>query len=398
MEHRSIFTLLIERLQEPRKFIQVLLGPRQVGKTTLALQVAKAIKKPSHYVSADLATLQNIAWIEQQWEVARNKVEPGQGALLIIDEVQKIPHWSDTIKALWDQDTRNQTDLSVLILGSSPWLMQKGLTESLAGRFENIPITHWSFGEMHTHFGWTLDHYLYFGGYPGAASLADENDSSRWGHYINESLIETTISRDILLMTQVNKPALLRRLFQLGCNYSGQILSYSKMLGELQETGNTTTLAHYLDLLSGAGLISGLQKFSKQRVRQKGSSPKFSVFNTALMSALSGKTFKQAREDRIFWGRLVESAVGAHLLNSIRGTQIDLFYWREGDREVDFVLQQGTALTAIEVKSGKESMNRTGIDIFVNKFNPSRVLLIGDQGIPVEKFFSTPLSNFMFQV
>ncbi len=395
MKKRPIFAQLAKRLQEPRQFIQVLLGPRQVGKTTLALQVAEAIQKPSHYASADLATLQNVAWIQQQWEVARNKVESPLGALLIIDEVQKIPHWSDVIKALWDQDTRQKTNLSVMILGSSPWLMQKGLSESLAGRFETIPVTHWSFGEVRDHFGWSVEKYLYFGGYPGAAPLADEEEPSRWSYYVNESLIETTISRDILLMTQVNKPALLRRLFQLGCLYSGQILSYSKMLGELQESGNTTTLAHYLDLLSGAGLLGGIQKFAKQSVRQKASSPKFSVYNTALMTAQSGKTFKQAREDRVFWGRLVESAVGAYLLNSIRGTQIELFYWREGDKEVDFVLQRGNAITAIEVKSGEEFFNRTGIDIFVSKFKPDRVLLIGPQGISLEKFFSTPLSNFI---
>jgi predicted AAA+ superfamily ATPase len=393
MKARPIFAQLVRRFQESRKFIQVLLGPRQVGKTTLALQVAEEIKKPSHYISADLATLQNVAWIQQQWEVARNMVET-KGVLLIIDEVQKIAHWSDAIKALWDQDTRNGIDLSVMILGSSPWLMQKGLSESLAGRFETIPITHWSFGEMHEHFGWTLEKYLYFGGYPGAAQLADEDDPSRWGNYINESLIETTISRDILLMTQVNKPVLLRRLFQLGCNYSGQILSYSKMIGELQEAGNTTTLAHYLDLLSGAGLLGGIQKFANQQVRQKASSPKFSVYNTALMSAQSGKTFKQAREDSIFWGRLVESAVGAYLLNSIRGTQIELFYWREGDKEVDFVLRNGNFIAAIEVKSGRESIIRTGIDAFITKFKPGRVILVGDQGISIEKFFLTPLSNF----
>ncbi len=348
LKKRPIFGELVGRLQEPRKFIQVLLGPRQVGKTTLALQVSKTLHKPSHYISADLATLQNVAWIQQQWEVARSLVKPNHGALLIIDEVQKIPHWSDAIKALWDQDSRNQVDLSVMILGSSPWLMQKGLSESLAGRFEIIPITHWPFREMHDHFGWSLNKYLYFGGYPGAATLADEEDPSRWANYINESLIETTISRDILLMTQVNKPALLRRLFQLGCNYSGQILSYSKMLGELQDAGNTTTLAHYLDLLSGAGLLSGIQKFSNQHVRQKASSPKFSVFNTALMSAQSGKTFIQAREDRAYWGRLVESAVGAYLLNATRGTQIEVFYWREGDMEVDFVLREGNSITAMK--------------------------------------------------
>lgn len=386
MKKRPVFKQLISRLKEPRRLIQVLLGPRQVGKTTLAMQAIKEAGKPYHYVSADLATLQNLSWIQQQWEVARQMIEPGKGALFVIDEVQKIPDWSEVVKFLWDQDTREGTQLSVLMLGSSPWLMQKGLSESLAGRFEIIPITHWSFNEMQEIFGWSLNQYLYFGGYPGAAPFADENDPSRWVNYINESLIETTLSRDILLMTQVQKPALLRRLFQLGCLYSGQILSYSKMLGELQDAGNTTTLAHYLDLLSGAGLISGLQKFAGQAIRQKGSSPKFCVYNTALMSAQSAKTFKQAISDSVFWGRLVESAVGAHLLNAIRGTQIELFYWREKDQEVDFVLRNGKSLIAIEVKSNHEMLKQTGIDSFSKQFKPDRLLLVGEQGIPLEKF------------
>lgn len=395
MKRRTIFPELLKRLQEPRKFIQALLGPRQVGKTTLALQVAKSIKKPTHYISADLATLENLSWLRQQWEVARKKCKSTQGALLIIDEVQKIPDWSDVIKSLWDEDTRSKTKLSVMILGSSPWLMQQGLSDSLTGRFESIPITHWSLQEMHHHFGWTLDEYLYFGGYPGAAPLANIRDPSRWANYINEALIETTLSRDILLMTQVNKPALLRRLFQLGCNYSGQILSYSKMLGELQDAGNTTTLAHYLDLLSGAGLVCGMQKFAKQKIRQKRSSPKFCVYNTALMSAQSGKTFKEARQDHAFWGRLVESSVGAYILNSIRGTQIEAFYWREGDKEVDFVLRKGDSLTAIEIKTNNESIHKSGIDSFVSQFDPSQVLLVGPTGIPLEEFLSSPISDFL---
>ncbi|MFI5334672.1 MAG: ATP-binding protein, partial [Chlamydiales bacterium] len=195
MRKRPVFQILSKRVQEPRRLIQVLVGPRQVGKTTLALQAAKAARKPSHYASADLATLQSLSWLEQQWEVARSKIDSRKGALFIIDEVQKIPNWSDTIKSLWDQDTRNGIKLSVLLLGSSPWLMQKGLTESLAGRFEIIPVTHWSFAEMHKVFGWSLDHYLYFGGYPGSAPFAKERDATRWTNYINESLIETTISR-----------------------------------------------------------------------------------------------------------------------------------------------------------------------------------------------------------
>jgi predicted AAA+ superfamily ATPase len=293
------------------------------------------------------------------------------------------------IKSLWDQDSASRTDLSVLILGSSPWLMQKGLSESLAGRFEILPITHWSYKEMHTVFGWSLDRYLYFGGYPGAAPLADEADPSRWINYINDAIIETTISRDILLMSQVNKPALLRRLFQLGCQYSGQILSYNKILGELQDAGNTTTLAHYVDLLSGAGMLAGLQKFANQSVRRKGSIPKFAVYNTALFSAQSGMSFYEAMDDRVFFGRLVESAVGAHLLNSIRGTQIELYYWREGNREIDFVLKLGSQIIAIEVKSNKDHLQQSGIDEFVKQFKPKRMILVGERGIPLKTFLSS---------
>ncbi len=396
MKKRKSFEVLLKRLQEPRRFIQSLIGPRQVGKTTLARQVADELGTPSRYVTADLATLQDISWLQQQWDIARELAKSEGKALLIVDEIQKIPHWSDMVKLLWDQDTASGIDLSVLILGSSPWLMQKGLTESLAGRFEIIPITHWSFKEMHEIFGWSLERYLYFGGYPGAAPLSDEENPTRWINYINDSIIETTISRDILLMSQVNKPALLRRLFQLGCNYSGQILSYNKMLGELQDAGNSTTLAHYLDLLAGAGLLTGLQKFANQNVRRKGSSPKFAVYNTALLSAQSGKSFLEAMADRVFLGRLIESAVGAHLLNSIRGTRIELFYWREGDREVDFVLQLGDKLIAIEVKSGRESIHRSGIDSFVKQFKPDRILLVGDQGIPLKTFLSTA-PNSLFE-
>ncbi len=390
MKKRKSFELLLKRLQEPRRFIQSLIGPRQVGKTTLARQVADKLKRPSRYVTADLATLQDISWLQQQWDIARELAKSEGGALLIVDEVQKIPHWSDMVKFLWDQDTASGLDLYVLILGSSPWLMQKGLSESLAGRFEVIPITHWSFKEMHEIFGWSLEHYLYFGGYPGAAPLADEDDPTRWINYIVDSIIETTISRDILLMSQVNKPVLLRRLFHLACDYSGQILSYNKMLGELQNAGNSTTLAHYVDLLAGAGLLTGLQKFANQSVRRKGSSPKFAVYNTALLSAQSGKNFFEAMTDRVFLGRLVESAVGAHLLNSIRGTQMELFYWREKDKEVDFVLRLGDKLIAIEVKGGPESIrHHSGIDSFLTQFKPDRILLVGDQGIPLKVFLST---------
>lgn len=393
MHQRSIFNELLARIKEPRKFIQVLLGPRQVGKTTLVLDLEKRLKIPVHYISADTATLEDLTWIKAQWETAREKASTE--ALFIIDEVQKIPNWSDLIKKLWDQDTKSGLNLKLIILGSSPWLMQKGLSESLAGRFEILPVTHWSFQEMHDFFGWDVKRYIYFGGYPGPESFADEQNLPRWLNYINDSLIETTISRDILLMTQVNKPILLRRLFQLGCSYSSQILSYHKMLGELQDAGNTTTLAHYLQLLAGAGLLMGIEKYANQKIRTKSSSPKFQVMNTALMSAQSGKTFEEAQKDPEFWGRLVESAVGAHLANAIRGTQIELFYWREDSKEVDFVLRKGKFLTAIEVKSGPRKGKLSGLESFDKAFQPNKIVLLGQDGIAIEDFFKKPIEYWV---
>jgi predicted AAA+ superfamily ATPase len=396
MFKRPQYQILRSRLIEPRRFIQVLAGPRQSGKTTLARQVMEDLKIPSHYASADEPTLQERTWIEQQWEIGRLQVKQSKspnGSVLVLDEIQKIPGWSELIKRLWDEDSAKRVSLKVVLLGSSPLLMQRGLTESLAGRFELIHVSHWSLSEMNKAFGFDLDQFIYFGGYPGAAGLVQ--DEARWSRYVMDSLIETTISRDILLMTRVDKPVLLRRLFQLGCDYSGQILSYQKMLGQLQDAGNTTTLAHYLELLSGAGMLAGLPKFSGKRVLQRASSPKLQVMNTALMTAPSRYSFEAAKKDRDFWGHLVESAVGAHLVNTSMGTKVEVFYWRERNKELDFVLRLGREVVAIEVKSGRRKESLSGMDAFSKAFRPKRKLLVGSQGIPVEEFLRAPAVDWV---
>lgn len=390
MYKRNIYKVLISRLAESRRFIQVISGPRQTGKTTLAQQAMAGIKYSSHYATADEPALKDRTWIEQQWEVARMKtesVERKEKAVLVLDEIQKITGWSEAVKRLWDEDTAKKLPLHVIILGSSALLVQRGLTESLAGRFEIIPVTHWSFAEMQKAFGWNVDEYIFFGGYPGAAELI--MDEPRWSSYIRDSLIETTISRDILLMTRVDKPALLRRLFQLGCNYSGQVLSYQKMLGQLQDAGNTTTLAHYLDLLQGAGILAGLSKYAGQRVRQRASSPKFLVLNTALMSASGPGNIKELKQKPDQWGRWVESAVGSSLANGITGKNIELYYWSNRNREVDFVLSRNDELVAIEVKSGRQKGSFPGMEAFSKEFKVKRKLLVGSQGISLEEFLAT---------
>lgn len=388
--------MLSQRLDEPRRFIQVLIGPRQTGKTTVARQVISGKPLPSHYASADEPTLRDRVWIEQQWESARlrfmlqNKLGKG---ILVLDEIQKVTGWSESVKRLWDEDSAKGIQLHVVILGSSQLLMQQELSESLAGRFEIIPVTHWSFHEMCDAFGWDLDHYLFFGGYPGAASLI--GDQERWRRYIIDSLIETTVSRDILLMRRVDKPALLRRLFEMGCLYSGQVLSYQKMLGQLQDAGNTTTLAHYLNLLEGAGLLMGVQKYAGDKARRKSSSPKLLVLNNGLMSSLSALTFEEARRQPDFWGRLVESSVGASLANGIRGKALELFYWSSRNKEVDFVLSRGDTAVAIEVKSNRKKTVLPGIEAFSKEFQVKRKVLVGSQGIPIEEFFRFSVEEWL---
>lgn len=386
---------LVSRLDEPRRFLQVVAGARQVGKTTLVAQVLDRLDVPNIIVSADEPAVGDTAWLAAQWDRARIvAANAGKtGAVLALDEVQKIPGWSETVKRLWDEDSRARRPLKVVLLGSASLLMQQGLTESLAGRFEIVHLPHWSFGEMRAAFGFSLEQYLYFGGYPGAAPLS--KDPPRWKRYLLDALIETTISRDVLLMTRVDKPALLRRLFELGCRYSGQVLSYTKMLGQLQDAGNTTTLAHYLELLGGAGMLTGLQKYAGKARRQRGSSPKFQVMNTALMTAQSGLTPDEARADRAFRGRLVESAVGAHLANAAAAGACELFYWREQNREVDFVVRAGRTVLAIEVKSGRAPDSFPGLGAFSEAFKPKRTLLVGGDGISLAEFLTQPVEHWL---
>lgn len=395
MYKRPLFNQLLKRMSEPRRFIQVLSGPRQTGKTTLARQLIDDLAIPSRYATADEPALKDRIWIEQQWETARAAAAVGGSkhkALLVLDEIQKIPQWPETVKRLWDEDSASRSPLRVIILGSAALLAQKGPSESLTGRYEVTHVTHWSYAEMKAAFGWDADRYIYYGGYPGAAVLVD--DYERWSAYVREALIEPTISRDILLMTRVDKPALLRQLFDLACNYSGQILSYQKMLGQLQDAGNTTTLAHYLDLLEGAGLVVGLQKFAGTKIRRRGSSPKLLALNTALMAVSTRLKLREAKNNGEIWGRIVEAAIGASLANHFKGKPVELLYWRKANLEVDYVLKLAEKVTAIEVKSSKKA-GMPGMRAFSSEHKVQRKLLVGAGGIPVDEFLLADPSQWL---
>lgn len=387
MFKRDVEKKLAKRLGQKNRFIQVLVGPRQVGKTTAIQQVLAESKMASFYATADLPAPPDAVWIETQWDEARKRASGGKPVILVLDEVQKINRWSEVVKRQWDTDRRDGKDIRVVVLGSSSLLVQKGLTESLAGRFELLHAFHWSFSECAACFGWDLDRYLYFGGYPGAAPLAGEED--RWSAYIRDALIESAISKDVLLLNLVEKPALMRNLFVLACECGGQILSYQKMLGQLHDAGNTTTLAHYKRLLEAAYLIRGLEKFSGSRIRIRGSSPKWIPLNTAFVTALWRRKFSEVRKDPALWGRLVETSVGAHLAGGALEHGLELFYWREGNAEVDFVLKKGSSLVAIEVKSGLRKPVQSGFEAFRKKYKSARFVAVGPDGTALEKFLSS---------
>ncbi len=383
---RSQFQLLLDRMNEARMFIQVLAGPRQVGKSTLIGQVLEANPLPHYLYDADGVNENDTDWIRRVWESARAQMDTlGQTeAILVIDEVQKIKQWSEIVKREWDADTRRRRQLKVFLLGSSRLMLRKGLTESLAGRFELTRLGHWLPREMEEAFGWNLDDWIYYGGYPGSAHLI--NDGSRWRRYIKQSLVAPAIEKDVILTSNIYKPALMKQLFELGCSYSAEILSLTKALGQLQDAGNVTTLSAYLEILNQCNLLAGLQKYSNDEARRYQSIPKYQVYNNALLTAYRGSTFEKDRTDPQKWGRWVESAVGAYLMDNAEEADYQVYYWRERSDEVDYILVRRGEVLALEVKSGRRGMN-SGLPRFCENFHPRRALVVGTDGVPFEEFF-----------
>ena len=390
MYKRAEYQVITNRMKEPRKFIQVVMGARQIGKSTVVKQVLQDLDMPYQFFSADNVPATNSAWISDCWAAVRSlKASRGwESVILVIDEIQKIANWSEVVKKEWDDDTFHDRDIKVLLLGSSRVLLEKGLSESLAGRFEEIRMSHWSFREMQECFGFSLDQYLFYGGYPGVATLIGDED--RFSQYIQSAIIEATINKDILMDTPISKPALLRQTFELGAAYSGELLSLNKMLGDLQDAGNTVTLAGYINLLDESGLLCGLQKFSVDMARRRASIPKLQVYNNALKMVYSPLTFEQAILNRKAWGRIFESGIGAYLVSQAFVHRFEVFYWRERDDEVDFILRKKGSVAAIEVKSNAEKRT-DGLDRFRKLFNPQSAFIVGDGGISAEDFLSMDL-------
>lgn len=392
MYKRAEYKVIADRLQEQRRFIQVVVGPRQVGKSTLVKQVLAETDIPHLFYSADNVPASNGNWVADCWAAARSlmKVKRYGEIILVIDEIQKISNWSEVVKKEWDDDTFHDRNVKVLLLGSSRVLLEKGLSESLSGRFEEIRMAHWSFPEMRDCFGFTLEQYVYYGGYPGAAALI--NDADRWEQYVQSAIIDATINKDILMNATIGKPALLRQTFELGSAYSGELLSLTKMLGSLQDAGNTVTLAGYINLLNESGMLAGLQKYSIDTARRRASVPKFQVYNNALKTAYNRLSFEQAIADRREWGRIFESCIGSYLLNQAFINRFEVYYWRDKSQEVDFVIRKKNTLVAIEVKSNAEK-NSAGLGKFRELFHTHNAFIVGDGGFDVEEFLSLNIAE-----
>ncbi|MBR0296637.1 MAG: ATP-binding protein [Paludibacteraceae bacterium] len=387
MFKRQQASVLLSRIGEPRRFIQVVAGARQVGKSTMVKQVVNELTIPHLLTTAEEAPDKNPAWIRYVWQQARQALQLNNYPefLLVIDEIHKLDNWSEVVKAEWDADSMRDVNIKVIILGSSRLLIKDGLDESLAGRYEIIEMEHWSYNEMREAFGMTLNQYVYYGGYPGAFSLID--DEKRWRKYMHDAIIEPAITKDVLTTKRVLKPALLRQLFLLGCSYSGELLSFNKILGQLQDAGNTTTLANYLQLLDESKLLAGLQQYAADDARKYKSVPKYQVYNSGLLSATSSLCFKDAYLDPQEWGRWVETAVGAYLINHADRLEYKLYFWRHDGNEVDFILQSSKKLVAIEVKSGRRQNNQ-GLPIFSEQFHPDVELVVGGEAFSLEQFLT----------
>ncbi len=446
---RETTQTLKKRLLEPVRHLIVVAGPRQIGKTTAVWQTLRqsnaalaqlnkddgvtayhfhAVDAPeeeqeTHDLFSNTAATVRTAsvlpserderWLIEKWQLARKAATDWEQAqqqffaennlpptpipfILVFDEIQNIPDWSATVKGLWDQDRIRNLTMHVVVLGSAPLLVQQGISESLMGRYEMIHMTHWSYQEMRTRFGYTLNQYLFFGGYPGPADLALE-DETRWRSIVRDSLIEPNLVKDVLALARVDKPAVLRQLFELGCTYSGQIVAMKKLLVQLEDVGNTTTLSHYLSLLKAAGLLAGLEKFAYQAIRQRAAPPKLNALNTAFLSVYSGYTFKQAQDNPVFWGHLVESSIGAQLINSAQN-DLQINYWRESPLEVDFVLFDGHQAAALEVKSLKRQLYKEkGLAAFVKRYPMLNIKthLVGGNELSIIETLSAPAIGWL---
>ena len=366
-KNRLLVKIIQARLAEKQPHLQVVVGPRQVGKTT-ALQAALGTRGVYH--SADYPTPLPAEVIAEWWTEAEHSPE----RILAIDEVQKITNWAPALKAAWDRGA----DIKVVVAGSSALFVEKGLTETLAGRFELIRAEHWNYQEAQSVFGQSVAEFIEFGCYPGAVPLLA--DISRWGAYVRDAIVEPALGRDLLQLHPVASPALLRQVFGAAVALPAQVLSLPKLQGNLQERGSLPTLQHYLRLLAHAFLVTGVEKYSASLFRSRKSSPKLIMHDNALLRAFERPITAPLKAERL--GRYFENAIGARFLEAGWET----FYWRHRHHEVDFVvIGPLNQRYAVEVKTAPTDLKGLAGVFEFCKIHPDfepRLVSLHDQKIP----------------
>lgn len=395
MYKRKQLSVLESRMAESRRTIHVVMGPRQVGKSTMIDQFVEHTSVPYSLFSADGVGKTNTDWISEKWYEVRTKMMLyGENEhILIIDEIQKIAGWSETVKKEWDQDTRDKRNLKVILLGSSRLLIQKGLEESLEGRYETLKMGYWEWEEMREAFGFTMEQFIYFGGFPGLAPYI--NDEDRWRKMMEDSIISPILNRDILDIEEIRNPSLLRQVFEIGSMYSAQEISLNKMQGVVN-SGTVPTISSYLRILDETMLVKPLYKYDNSTIKTRNSVPKMQAYNNAFRNSYCQHTFEEAVMNKVEWGRQVESAVGAYLAGRSVIDGFQLLFWRdEKKNECDYVLKKGESLIAIEVKSGHAD-NIEGYLAFKNRFGRNIVnsFIVGPEGLPLEDFFKLNIPSF----
>ncbi len=352
LSYHACRDVLAKRLAEPAPGrIQLLAGPRQVGKTTLLLEVAERFGKQSVYAAADAPE----AALPGFWEriVARTEeTAAARGrAILLLDEAHLLHGWGARLKGVWDRFKRRKTPVHIVASGSSALHLAVGSRESLAGRYERLTLTHWSARSIAEVYGVpteeAADLVVRMGSYPGAFPL--RKDVARWSAYVRDAILEPAIGRDILALAAVRRPALLRQVFGVAASSPAQIVSLQKLQGQLQDAGALETLAHYLALLDEAFLVASLPKYSTNVARRRASPPKLVPLNNALVAVVDPEGIADSKSDPKRFGVWVENACLAHAWNS--GQRVA--YWREEPLEVDGVLEGSWGKWAIEVKTGR---------------------------------------------